>query len=309
MRREVTVLAYHAVGTNPSGSDPLGLFVPLDRFEWQMSFLARHARVVPAAKLFDPAFKPVRRTVVLTFDDAHRSVATHAAPILRRHGLTATLFVPTASVGGRNTWELGPEYSFAVMAEDELRRSPAARNRARKSWQRAPRPLGSVGRRGGVRSRRIHPFSDRAHRRAPAALRLSVLDRLGRSPGSRGRPVRRRVQLRAAPRRPLRVRTRPRVPGRREALVRAQGLRLVSAPSVVCLRRNRPAARACQTLLAVLAPRESFQVEACPPLPVQARQGRLAREEHPFQLRLSRMDQGVAHGASPEEHAPTRERL
>ncbi len=35
----------------------------------------------------------------ISFDDAHVSVLTHAAPVLRELGITPTLFVPTAYVG------------------------------------------------------------------------------------------------------------------------------------------------------------------------------------------------------------------
>ena len=44
-----------------------------------------------------------RRAVVLTFDDGYRSFLTHAYPVLKELGFTATLFVYTDYVGsGRN---------------------------------------------------------------------------------------------------------------------------------------------------------------------------------------------------------------
>lgn len=42
--------------------------------------------------------------VALTFDDGFANFATEAAPILRGHGLPATLFVVTDHVGGDNRW-------------------------------------------------------------------------------------------------------------------------------------------------------------------------------------------------------------
>lgn len=42
--------------------------------------------------------------VAITFDDALGSVFDIAAPVLASHGLTATLFVPTAHVGRDNAW-------------------------------------------------------------------------------------------------------------------------------------------------------------------------------------------------------------
>src|SRR5258705_11044232 len=39
------------------------------------------------------------RTIVLTFDDGHRDFLTTAAPVLRQHGFSATLFVVTGRLG------------------------------------------------------------------------------------------------------------------------------------------------------------------------------------------------------------------
>jgi peptidoglycan/xylan/chitin deacetylase (PgdA/CDA1 family) len=41
------------------------------------------------------------KTVVITFDDGLRDFLTHAFPALRAHGFTATMFLPTAFVGGQ----------------------------------------------------------------------------------------------------------------------------------------------------------------------------------------------------------------
>jgi peptidoglycan/xylan/chitin deacetylase (PgdA/CDA1 family) len=45
------------------------------------------------------------RRVLVTFDDAYVDFQEHAWPILQRHGFPATLFVPTAHVGGSNAWD------------------------------------------------------------------------------------------------------------------------------------------------------------------------------------------------------------
>ncbi|WP_266363627.1 polysaccharide deacetylase family protein [Tellurirhabdus rosea] len=58
------------------------------------------------------------RPVLLTFDDAYRNNLTHAVPLLLKHRFKATLFVPTAFVGGRNEWDGGDE---PLMTADELR--------------------------------------------------------------------------------------------------------------------------------------------------------------------------------------------
>jgi peptidoglycan/xylan/chitin deacetylase (PgdA/CDA1 family) len=91
---DVLVLAYHAV----SERWPADLSVTPDRFAAQLALLtARGYRGATLHRaLSDP---PAEKTVVVTFDDGYRSVATLALPILRRFGLPATVFVPTDHVG------------------------------------------------------------------------------------------------------------------------------------------------------------------------------------------------------------------
>jgi len=54
--------------------------------------------------IMNPSGRP---TVVVTFDDAYRSVMELAAPILRAHGIPATIFVPTDFIDRheRLSWE------------------------------------------------------------------------------------------------------------------------------------------------------------------------------------------------------------
>jgi peptidoglycan/xylan/chitin deacetylase (PgdA/CDA1 family) len=63
------------------------------------------------------AREPGKRSVAVTFDDAYRSVLELAFPILAKHGLLGTVFVPTAHIGsgapmtwpGIDRW-IGTEY-------------------------------------------------------------------------------------------------------------------------------------------------------------------------------------------------------
>lgn len=56
----------------------------------------------------------------LTFDDGHRDVLTEAAPILRRFGLPATVFVPTAILGATPSW-LPADAWYAVLSSARAR--------------------------------------------------------------------------------------------------------------------------------------------------------------------------------------------
>lgn len=88
--RILRVLTYHRV-------DEAGPFAR------QMDYLAEHYKVVSIPRVLraldgGPGLPP--RTVLLTFDDAYRSFAEVAWPILRAHAFPATLFVPTAFPDG-----------------------------------------------------------------------------------------------------------------------------------------------------------------------------------------------------------------
>ena len=74
-----------------------------------MTFLASRYRPVSLTELLGARrgehALPLR-SVLVTFDDGYRDFADHAWPILRRHGIPAVLFVPTAYPGnpGRAFW-------------------------------------------------------------------------------------------------------------------------------------------------------------------------------------------------------------
>jgi peptidoglycan/xylan/chitin deacetylase (PgdA/CDA1 family) len=87
-------------------------------FAAQMVHLAERYRVVSVARVLatmDGGPPLPARAVLLTFDDAYRSFAEVAWPILVRHSLPAALFVPTAYPGGREKrfWWDRLEQAFA----------------------------------------------------------------------------------------------------------------------------------------------------------------------------------------------------
>jgi peptidoglycan/xylan/chitin deacetylase (PgdA/CDA1 family) len=124
--RRGTVIAYHAVGPCPRSVDHENLFVPADAFAAQMAYLARRRAVIPLDSLVRGEIPPGRPAVAITFDDAFRSVLTTAAPILRRHGFPATVFVPTGWLGRRGRWYDAPGCEVEVMDEAELREAEQA---------------------------------------------------------------------------------------------------------------------------------------------------------------------------------------
>jgi peptidoglycan/xylan/chitin deacetylase (PgdA/CDA1 family) len=86
---KLVVLTYHRV------RDATG-------FEAQMRFLASRHVVVSARQVLEARHGRITlpaRAVMITFDDAYREFAEVACPILKRHGLPVTLFVPTGYPG------------------------------------------------------------------------------------------------------------------------------------------------------------------------------------------------------------------
>lgn len=97
----VRILTYHRVidPAHPSVGHPGIVSATPASFDRQMGRLERHYNVVSAARVLDAlegwASLPPR-SVLITFDDAYADFAEWAWPILRRRGLPATMFVPTA---------------------------------------------------------------------------------------------------------------------------------------------------------------------------------------------------------------------
>lgn len=121
---ETAILCYHSL----SETWPAPTNVTPERFERHISWFA--GRGYRAATLSDALTAPPgERTLVLTFDDAHRSVLEKAAPVLTAHGFVGTVFAATGYVDsgaamdwdGYDVWRDTPhEKELAPMSWDEL---------------------------------------------------------------------------------------------------------------------------------------------------------------------------------------------
>ena len=56
----------------------------------------------------------------LTFDDGYQDFVTHAMPVLKRYGFTATAFVLAGRLGGHNVWS-GPGPDKPLLTADQVR--------------------------------------------------------------------------------------------------------------------------------------------------------------------------------------------
>ena len=92
------ILTYHSL--DPSGS---AISVAPAEFRRHVAWLASgRVPVVSLERLL--ALPDTSAAVALTFDDAFANFGEVAAPLLREHGLPATLFVVSDHVGGTNRW-------------------------------------------------------------------------------------------------------------------------------------------------------------------------------------------------------------
>lgn len=102
------ILTYHSIS---EGRSPLKIAPAL--FTEQMEWLKANCRVVPLGEVVTALTqkKPLpERTVVLTFDDGFRDFYSSAAPVLRRLGFAATVFLPTGYCGRTNSWPGQPKW-------------------------------------------------------------------------------------------------------------------------------------------------------------------------------------------------------
>jgi len=103
LRRNITILTYHAIG------EPVGqLTVSPSAFELQMRLIRDEFQVVRLSRLPLQLSTngPDHRIVVVTFDDAYVDFATKAFPVLESLHVPSTVFVPTGYVGDYNRWDV-----------------------------------------------------------------------------------------------------------------------------------------------------------------------------------------------------------
>jgi peptidoglycan/xylan/chitin deacetylase (PgdA/CDA1 family) len=98
------ILAYHRVNDE---NDPFFPSLPTEVFERHMAFVARAYVVLPLEELVARMSRNAvpRNALAVTLDDGYRDNLTHAAPVLSRYGLSATVFLATGFIGtGEVPW-------------------------------------------------------------------------------------------------------------------------------------------------------------------------------------------------------------
>lgn len=111
--RAVPILMYHSISDTPEPgvSEYYQVCTSPSRFAEQMAFLADRgwtgvtlAKALAALTDASSASSqrvPAPKLFAITFDDGFRDFQTAAAPILRQHGFSATMYLPTGYIGNQ----------------------------------------------------------------------------------------------------------------------------------------------------------------------------------------------------------------
>jgi peptidoglycan/xylan/chitin deacetylase (PgdA/CDA1 family) len=103
-RGRLTIVMYHRVMDQ---LDPLSPYTPTaEIFDRHMETLANGFKVLPLSEGIErlKSGSLPRRAACVTFDDGYRDNYTVAAPVLKRYGLPATIFVSTGFLDGGRMW-------------------------------------------------------------------------------------------------------------------------------------------------------------------------------------------------------------
>ena len=99
------ILMYHYIG-EPIDPEDAPYFVSEKKFEEQMRFIHKRGfHSLNLEELMDGLYEGgelPKNSIVITFDDGHLSFFEKAAPVLKKYGLKATLFVITDRIGQPN---------------------------------------------------------------------------------------------------------------------------------------------------------------------------------------------------------------
>jgi peptidoglycan/xylan/chitin deacetylase (PgdA/CDA1 family) len=115
----VAVLLYHSIAATTTSSFKR-LTVDPALFEAHLEALAAEGTEVIGFSQVPSALAEGRRAVAITIDDGLADAGTVVCPVLAQHGMTATLFVPTAFVGSTSSWLGGEDGRRPMLSWAEL---------------------------------------------------------------------------------------------------------------------------------------------------------------------------------------------
>ena len=95
----------------------------MSQFEKQMAYLASKCKVVEPSRVRETPAKGQETLVAITFDDAFVSIFENAIPIMKKHGFTAGISVPTGNLGQAPRWEIldnCADKNETVMSQEQI---------------------------------------------------------------------------------------------------------------------------------------------------------------------------------------------
>ena len=121
----IPILTYHHTEQAPPKGFPMrSLWVTPYSFSAQMHWLARLGYTGLAMSELMPYLRGEKKgkVVGITLDDGYQSNVSHALPILKQHGFSATCYVVSGRLGQHNEWDaaLGMAKA-ALMSGEEMR--------------------------------------------------------------------------------------------------------------------------------------------------------------------------------------------
>lgn len=115
---QTLVLTYHSVSAAPGPTS-----TPMETFRMQMDELAEAGyAAMTIADFIDwrSGRLPPARRALITFDDAFLDFAEAAHPILKTHGFSSVVFVPTGKLGGPEAWLGADTPARTLMSWDQI---------------------------------------------------------------------------------------------------------------------------------------------------------------------------------------------
>lgn len=90
------IVMYHGLVEDDSPSPPSWLLLPVSQFDAQLRYLSEHYEVISVGEALCRLMEGqpfTRPTACITFDDGYRNNYTLGWPLLKRHGLPATIYL------------------------------------------------------------------------------------------------------------------------------------------------------------------------------------------------------------------------
>jgi peptidoglycan/xylan/chitin deacetylase (PgdA/CDA1 family) len=123
----VAILSYHKIGDPPDGWENWydnWYYVSRAGFRDHLALLRELGwHTIDAGTLLEALDRPAcldGPSVLITFDDAYRSLVREALPVLSEAGAPSVVFVPTGYIGGSNTFDEGEEPDEPICSWDDL---------------------------------------------------------------------------------------------------------------------------------------------------------------------------------------------